>query len=116
MTHLCLNQNDLSGYKVEQISIFLWNNKKLSHLSMRECKLNSDGAMAIAEGMQKNIGLKYLDLAYNKFKPDSLEKWATVLGRTSLTHLDLSGNDIDDKGVLYILQGLQVMREVESKT
>jgi hypothetical protein len=73
---------------------------------MRECKLNSDGANAIGEGMQKNIGLKYLDLAYNKLKPDSLDKWANVLGRTSLTHLDLSGNDIDDKGVLCILKGL----------
>lgn len=73
---------------------------------MRECKLNSDGANAIGEGMQKNIGLKYLDLASNKLKPDSLEKWASVLGRTSISYLDLSCNDLDDKGVLYLLEGL----------
>jgi len=58
------------------MSIFLWNNKKLTDLSMRECKVNTEGASAIAEGLSKNKTLAYLDLSQNKLKGDSLEQWA----------------------------------------
>lgn len=81
---------------------------------MRECKINSEGSHALAEGMIKNTTLKYLDLASNKLKADSLDRW-DPLGKTSISYLDLSFNDLDDQGVLCLIRALQNTREIKSQ-
>lgn len=35
-----------------------------------------------------------------------MRKWGDSLGKTGITYLDLSFNDIEDEGVLNIIRGL----------
>jgi Ran GTPase-activating protein (RanGAP) involved in mRNA processing and transport len=106
LKYLNLESNDFNGPSFNQISIFLLSNRRLESLNLGSCNINSDGAHAIGEGLCKNTALKYLDLSQNKIEGHSLKRWADCLGKTSLTHLDLSNNDLEDKGVLHLVKGL----------
>ncbi len=61
---------------------------------------------AVAEGLIKNVTLRYLDLSSNKFNQQAMTALAECLGRTALRHLDLSCNELDDDGVVIIEKGL----------
>ena len=76
----------------------LWNNRKLKKLFMSNCKLDSDSANSIAEGLVKNFTLTHLDISSNKLKPSSLKKWADVIGKSGLVYLDVSFNDLENEG------------------
>jgi Ran GTPase-activating protein (RanGAP) involved in mRNA processing and transport len=61
--------------------------------------------------MSKNTCLRYLDISNNKLKPTSLKKWADILGKTALRHLDLCYNDVKDEGTMFLIRGLRILNE-----
>lgn len=59
----------------------------------------------------RNTSLKQLELASNKFSANGMRKWSEVLGKTSLTYLDLSSNSLDDEGTKHLVRGLSFAPE-----
>ncbi|CAF1025336.1 unnamed protein product [Adineta ricciae] len=60
------------GDKGAQIfGVMLAKNKTLKDLTIRGCKINNVGAIALAEGLKNNIVLRELDLCYNDFGESS---------------------------------------------
>lgn len=75
-------------------------------LELRNCSISNYGSECIVDGMAKNTTLKQLDLTNNKITSAGVKRWSEVLGKTGLTHLDLSCNEFGDEGTLALVKGL----------
>lgn len=78
----------------------------MQYLELKNCSIKNFGCEAIAEGLGRNTLLKILDLSSNKITGNGLHKWSDILGKTGITHLDFSNNNLGDEGILCIVKGL----------
>jgi Leucine Rich repeat len=91
---------------LDQLSIFLWNNKKLEVLEMRHCLLDCIGSESLADGVARNSTLRHLDISSNRIKQESMARWQEVIGKCSLRYFDISCNYLYDEGAICIIKGL----------
>jgi Ran GTPase-activating protein (RanGAP) involved in mRNA processing and transport len=95
-----------SNPNLDQMSIFLWNNKKLETLEMRNCLLDDQGAEALADGIARNSTLRHLDISSNRIGAESMKRWEEILGHAPLKYLDISCNNLYDEGAMCVIRGL----------
>lgn len=88
------------------MAIFLWNNKKLETLEMRQCFLDDQASEALADGLARNSTLRHLDISQNRIEQHSMHRWEEVLGRSPLKYLDISCNNLHDEGAMCVIRGL----------
>ncbi len=91
---------------LDQISIFLWNNKRLEVLEMRQCHLDDAGSEALADGIARNSTLRHLDISSNKVTGESMKRWEEVLGKSYLRYFDVSHNNLGDEGAVSLVKAL----------
>jgi Leucine Rich repeat len=83
---------------LDQLSIFLWSNKRLEHLEISGCQMDDQCAEAVAEGLSRNTHLRYLDLSNNRIGKETMKRWQEVIAKSSLRYLDFSNNPLYDEG------------------
>ena len=113
LTNLNLSKIGLTATDLVTMSLtkMLQVNKSLTHLDLSSNNLSDLGGLCIFEGLQHNTTLASINLrktditATNPDTADSLIKMLQV--NKSLTHLDLSSNNLSDLGGLCIFKGLQ---------
>ncbi|XP_072296022.1 NACHT, LRR and PYD domains-containing protein 3-like isoform X3 [Eucyclogobius newberryi] len=136
LTHLDLSNNDLRDSGVKRLCSGLKNAPcRLEVLSLSLCGLSEDCFDALASVISSS-SLTHLDLSNNHLKDSGVERlcsglksapcrlevlslsWcglsedccdalASVLSSSSLTHLDLSNNDLEDSGVERLSSGVK---------
>lgn len=57
MKHLILDKNNLAGKSLHELSSMLWSSNSLKKLSLENCNLNDEGAIFVADGLEKNFQL-----------------------------------------------------------
>ena len=94
MQNLNLSGNDLSGPQFSSVCNLLISNKRLRHLSLADCNLETLAADTIGTGMSKNTALHLLDISDNKFGGDAFKQWPQkcLKGLRTLRTLDVSKN------------------------
>ena len=111
---LLLEKNTITATNPDtarSITKILQVNNSLTHLNLSRNSLSDLGARCIFEGLQCNFTLVKLSLRDNGITSTNLDT-ATSLTKMlqvnkSLTHLDLSGNNLYESGAFCIFEGLQ---------
>lgn len=98
LTHLWIDQNGIESSAVELKDLC---NGKLIELKMRDNKIDDQGAVSLAHGIQNNSTLEHLDLGSNTI---GYEGFGALLN-TSIRHLGLFNNNVN--GFPESLPGLE---------
>mmetsp|Transcript_51409 Transcript_51409/g.164368 ORF Transcript_51409/g.164368 Transcript_51409/m.164368 type:complete len:378 (-) Transcript_51409:52-1185(-) len=103
-----LGENHIKLPGVKEIAKLLKpTTSKISALSLRGNKLGCKEACVIAEAMEQNRTLRYLDVAENKFGEKAGRALGAMLAVNSgLTELNLAWNNLRPKGAAYIAEGI----------
>lgn len=77
-------------------------NTTLTYLSMNYCNIGAEGAISLAQGLMKNNKLLTLLLSNNDIGDGGMRAFGEALSnyQFNVEHLDLSYNNITDKGAL----------------
>eukprot|EP01136_Pigoraptor_vietnamica_P034419 Opistho-1_new@98375 len=103
---LALTENFLIDNEAKALAEGLKNHPTLYALNLRKNGIRDGGAWALTEALHSNTRLHILDLSINEITDG--EPWGQLLeGNTSLTHLNLSGNFLEDSGVERIARALK---------
>lgn len=90
-------------------------NKSLSDLSLRSCRLNTEGIKLLATALSKNSTLKRLNLSTTQIDNEGLEALSrAVQENESLVSLDLSWNEIESPNLSPLSEALKVNKTLES--
>lgn len=98
LTHLWIDQNGIESSAVELKDLC---NGNLIELRMRDNKIDDQGAVSLAHGIQNNTTLEHLDLGSNTI---GYEGFGALLN-TSIRHLGLFNNNVN--GFPESLPGLE---------
>ncbi|XP_033839026.1 NLR family CARD domain-containing protein 3-like [Periophthalmus magnuspinnatus] len=80
----------------------------LTHLDLSNNDLQDSGVELLCDGLKsESCRLETLRLNFCGLSPQSCGPLASVLSSSSLTHLDLSNNDLQDSGVELLCDGLK---------
>eukprot|EP00118_Oscarella_pearsei_P012671 m.95303 g.95303 ORF g.95303 m.95303 type:complete len:607 (+) comp36841_c0_seq3:102-1922(+) len=84
-------------------------NTSLLELGLRSNQIGGKGARAIFRALRSNGTLKRINLSYNGFGDGTASVLAGVLfeNKTALTHIDLSGNEIESAGAKQVAMALE---------
>ncbi|EAR90532.2 hypothetical protein TTHERM_00120780 (macronuclear) [Tetrahymena thermophila SB210] len=95
---LNISNNNLTDASSEGISLFLRESQEINELYLHWNKFSSQGGIAIAKGLEKNISLQVLDMSYNGLgNPKGVKSGLKIIKSCShqfgqIKHLDLSFN------------------------
>ncbi|XP_055082575.1 protein NLRC3-like isoform X2 [Periophthalmus magnuspinnatus] len=102
-----LSSCDLSERSCEALSSVL-SSSSLTHLDLSGNDLQDSGVELLCSGLKSApCRLETLSLSLCGLSPHSCGPLASVLSSSSLTHLDLSHNDLQDSGVELLCSGLK---------
>jgi Ran GTPase-activating protein (RanGAP) involved in mRNA processing and transport len=114
LTSLNLGSNPIV-HGLRWIAKALTVNKSLSDLSLRSCRLNTEGIKLIATALSKNSTLKRLNLSTTQIDNEGLEALSrAVQENESLVSLDLSWNKIESPNLSPLSEALKVNKTLES--
>ena len=83
------------------------NSERLEHLEISQCNLRESVIVEIATAFKDTKSLKQLNLSNNVITNTAASKLASVLNTSnSLKHLDLSSTELQEAGIIHIMQGL----------
>lgn len=96
----------------------LWNNKTLKSLNLYNNNADVDGARAIRDLLRVNSTLEYLDAGYNRLREKGVNAITDGINEnptSSLRHLGLRYNFINDDGIKYLFDNLVFNKQSKSK-
>lgn len=108
---LYLAENAITSVGAEALVSFIATNQSLGKLNLDDNKLGDSGAVLIATAIIKHPSckLRSLSLANNQIGFLSCQTLQLLLGNhLSLTQLILSNNNIDNKGLTILVEGVKV--------
>ena len=115
LVHLNLSRNELTERCALEIGRMLQMNKCLTHLYIGENSFGDEGVRALFDPdntgtvLSKNKTLTHLDLNNVRMQNDAAIQLATLLRiNSSLTNLNLQGNDIGVEGMGAFVEALRV--------
>ena len=101
-------RSDIGNEEVKDIVEIMKNSTNLKKLILKDNKITNDGAKYIGEALAENIPLEELDLSWNQISNEGIAAISTALiTNTRLTSLDLHFNNIGTDGIFSIFFTLQ---------
>ncbi|KAL3658169.1 hypothetical protein V7S43_016799 [Phytophthora oleae] len=113
MTVLNLARSGLTPNLAVQLADFLESNSTLTHVDLTGNRLGEHGAACLATSLLKNRTVKSLVLAECGLKSEALKEWVSFFrsgSNTTLCHLNLAHNQIDDDGAGALAAMLQAVK------
>lgn len=113
VSYLTMKKNDFSKGLSSYFAQFLTENAAVEHLDLSNCEIVCDGLEGF-EGLEKNTGLKVLNLSKNYIKDKGVRIICRGLCKNRcLKILDLSYNKIKNKGGISIARAVQENNDLE---
>jgi len=97
----------------ELVNVLQQHKDHLTGFNISNNIIGSLGAQAIAKALPQFIHLVRLMMSGNDIGSKGARAIAEVLNETSLTHLELDNNGIDDEGAIYLASALQTNTTLE---
>ncbi|CDW82579.1 UNKNOWN [Stylonychia lemnae] len=109
LKNLILDDNNLQGRTLNELSQALWTNASVTKLSLENCQLQDNGCLYLMDGLERNMYLKDLNLKKNSIEQQGAIRIAKLLesNQNSLLNLNLSENRLGDFGGLMIARAFQ---------
>jgi Ran GTPase-activating protein (RanGAP) involved in mRNA processing and transport len=109
LTSLDLSNNYIGPQGACRLAEALIRNDNLSKLCLKGNGIGGKGGRAIFRAVKEKRSLKHLDLSDNDLGDETVSVFANVLleNKSGLTAIDLSGNDIRSPGACQIALGLK---------
>jgi Ran GTPase-activating protein (RanGAP) involved in mRNA processing and transport len=112
MTEISLN----GFYFGDEVEIGTWilgnalkKNSSLDILSMYDNNLDDVSMMNLVDGFEKNLGLRRIELSYNRITPSGgWVFWHSLLHHPKVSHIDISSNAISNLGFEDLCEFLTV--------
>ncbi|GAM17391.1 hypothetical protein SAMD00019534_005660, partial [Acytostelium subglobosum LB1] len=83
-------------------------NKTLQICRLRFCQIDGNGCQVISQALRSNTSLTYLDLNGNNIKPEGCRELATLISANqTLKTLKLGNNSIGNQGATYLAASLK---------
>lgn len=113
LTHLNLKENRIDEKKIVHIAKYLSSNKSLKKLSIEGNEIGDKGLEQLCHGLIENFTLKELDIGTTKITSEGMFFLAELYKRNkTLTSLILIYNSIDDVGVSHIGEIFENISEI----
>lgn len=105
--YLSLANEEFSYLAWQKLGYYIARNDQLECLSLRRCNLSDENMAAFFHGAARNKRIKVLTLYGNSFGADGMKSLMPFLQYShNLTSLNVSGNNIETKGLWWLLEGL----------
>lgn len=96
------NRNRFSKLNAGPLEDLLLRNSTLQRLSLSTCTLGAIGAQGLSRGLVGNQSLKFLDISQNDLGDKGACYIASVLKESALEELNLADNNICDEGLISL--------------
>lgn len=96
------NRNRFSKLNAGPLEDLLLRNSTLQRLNLSTCCLGSIGAQGLSRGLVENQSLKFLDISQNDLGDKGACYIASVLKECALEELNLADNNICDEGLISL--------------
>ncbi|KAG1709551.1 hypothetical protein DVH05_020201 [Phytophthora capsici] len=113
ITLLNLSRSGLTPSLAVELADFLESNSTVTHVDLTGNRLGEHGAACLATSLLKNSTVKSLVLAECGLKSEALKEWVSFFQsgtNTTLCHLNLAHNQIDDDGARALAAMLQTVK------
>ena len=84
----------------------LWGNMSVKHFSASQCNLGDEGAMAVFDGLERNLAMRVLNLSVNQITDRAVSLLAKRVEHMQLRAIDLSGNYISERSGTALMEAL----------
>ena len=107
LRELFLRGHDIGDEGAKYIADALTKTTSLELLILRNCSIGEKGIASLFASLTENTSLITLDVSFNPLGDNGAVTIASFINKTSLEGLDISGCDIEEKGIAAIASALQ---------
>ena len=79
LKHLYLDENNLAGRQLHELTAALWSNSAITKLSLENCNLGDQGCIYIMDGLERNGFIKDINLRKNNIRTEGAKRISLLL-------------------------------------
>lgn len=106
LRELCLSNIPLAGSQCRHIGDILTNADNLKQLELQACKISGAGMRFILDGLNRNVGLQFVNLSHNslvsKIYEFAIKLAKVVCSHEDMVHVDLTNTGLRPEEVIFI--------------